>query len=399
MALVTMVLLLIAREALTLVAPHDAAACTSDGSAAPQEKMPLPQRLTRQAIFRQHVSRDHPTLKELLAADSTHQPTADGTVPVTAILNHWQRRTLCKQLDSLRTQSVAVAHIWVCLFASPLAASARGAALAYNDSRIAIFETQTNLKYYGRFQLALSAQTRYVWLLDDDMIPGRRYLAQMLHVSGTHFGEGALLGSIGWLLPKPRPQDLRLGSYRSLENGTGGLYVPDLAYDIMVERMVQVDYLCSMWFGESSLVRLLFAEAPITFATGEDFHLSHMLRKRAGVRSLVMPVQFDDRATWGDTDHALAYGRYTTGGRAKIELRDRIWWSGVQGGGTLHWALPSPVAARAADESVVVMVDGSVHSKVFRPLLSRYQRFSIVRKGVHGGGVSAHVNTLLAILN
>ena len=63
---------------------------------------------------------------------------------------------------------------------------------------------------------------------------------------------------------------------------------------------------------------------------GEDFQLSHMLRKHAGVRSFVMPVLPSDRSTWGDTDHALAYNRYSTGGKATIELRDRIWWKGVR---------------------------------------------------------------------
>ena len=34
--------------------------------------------------------------------------------------------------------------------------------------------------------------------------------------------------------------------------------------------------LCSLWFLETRLVRLLFREAPYTFATGEDMQLSHM---------------------------------------------------------------------------------------------------------------------------
>ena len=221
-ALGGMVVMLLARGGLALASPHDAKACVSDGPAPPQEKMKPLQRQARQAVFRQHVPHENPTLKDLLAAESTNDPARANTVSVTAILNHWQRRTLCQQLDSLRAQSVALTHIWVCLFASPMASSARSAALAYNDSRIAVFETATNLKYFGRFQLALSAPTKFVWLIDDDMIPGKRYLAQVLHIAGTPFGSDALLGSIGWLLPSPRPSDLRLGSYRSLLNGSGG---------------------------------------------------------------------------------------------------------------------------------------------------------------------------------
>lgn len=99
-----------------------------------------------------------------------------------------------------------------------------------------------------------------------------------------------------------------------------------------------MDYLCSLWLVETKLVKLLFREAPYTFSTGEDYHLSHMLRKYAGVRSYVLPVRADDRSTWGDTDHTLAYNKYSTGGKKTIELRDRIWWHGVQGGDALRWA-------------------------------------------------------------
>ena len=43
-----------------------------------------------------------PTLDELLAAESTFDP---ADVSVTAILNHWSRTTICRQLDALRAQA------------------------------------------------------------------------------------------------------------------------------------------------------------------------------------------------------------------------------------------------------------------------------------------------------
>ena len=69
-----------------------------------------------------------------------------------------------------------------------------------------------------------SAQTSHVLVLDDDMLPGSRYLQQLLHVIHSPRRRG-LLGSIGWLLPRPN-QELRFGSYRSLVNDSGGLCVP-----------------------------------------------------------------------------------------------------------------------------------------------------------------------------
>ena len=67
------------------------------------------------------------------------------------------------------------------------------------------------------------SQTSHVLVLDDDMLPGSRYLQQLLHVIHSPRRRG-LLGSIGWLLPRPN-QELRFGSYRSLANNSGGLCV------------------------------------------------------------------------------------------------------------------------------------------------------------------------------
>ena len=61
-------------------------------------------------------------------------------------------------------------------------------------------------------------------VLDDDRLPGTRYLQQLLHVIHSPRRRG-LLGSIGWLLPRPN-HELRFGSYRSLTNDSGGLCVP-----------------------------------------------------------------------------------------------------------------------------------------------------------------------------
>ena len=67
-----------------------------------------------------------------------------------------------------------------------------------------------------------------------------RYVELLLHTINTRRGRG-LLGSIGWLLPRPsRDGSLRFASYRATANDSGGLYVPDLAYDIYVERLLEV---------------------------------------------------------------------------------------------------------------------------------------------------------------
>jgi len=79
-------------------------------------------------------------------------------------------------------------------------------------------------------------------VIDDDMIIGRRYIELLLHVSllKPPHARRRLLGSIGWLLPAPQP-GLVFRSYRATANDSGGLYVPDLAYGLSVERLLEVD--------------------------------------------------------------------------------------------------------------------------------------------------------------
>ena len=69
--------------------------------------------------------------------------------------------------------------------------------------------------------MALTAPTDFVWLVDDDMIPGNKYLAQLMHAAGTDLLGSSLLGSIGRVLPRPG-RDMSLVSYRKVKEPTVG---------------------------------------------------------------------------------------------------------------------------------------------------------------------------------
>jgi hypothetical protein len=354
-----------------------AEACTQAEPLPKQEMMPSARQLARQRAFQRRVQAGQPTLRELLATESAFDVRQHGRgqpAPVTAILNVWNRHTICRQLDALLGQTAPPAHIWVCVFGPSYLFEAAGAAVSsYNDSRIVLLRSRHNLKYYGRFQMAMLAPTPYFHVIDDDMIPGRRYVEALLHVSRLRPARRMLLGSIGWLLPPPQP-GLAFGSYRSTLNDSGGLYVPDLAYGIRVDRLLEVDYLCSMWFGQTRWLRQLWRQRPLTLATAEDFHLSHMLRTHLRVDSFVMPTSEGQPETWGDTDHRLAYARYSTGGAATIRLRDRVWWEALTSGAQFTWAKrSSPAALRAPLEEagvMLVLVDGEAHARALAPLFT-----------------------------
>ena len=121
------------------------------------------------------------------------------------ILNHWKRATLDQQLAALHEQTVRPTHIWLCLFNSPKEAEYLNIVKKwqpkFGTGVLQPITSPVNFKYYGRFQLALQAHTKYVWVFDDDVIPGKRFLELLRHTIETKDFRG-VLGAIGWIMPQ-----------------------------------------------------------------------------------------------------------------------------------------------------------------------------------------------------
>ncbi|KAL0647181.1 hypothetical protein Bca4012_045472 [Brassica carinata] len=282
------------------------------------------------------------SLEELTKMKSKWALNGPKRPKVTVILNHFKRKTLCAQLDSLLHQTMPFHHVWILAFGSPNEASLRRIAGSYNDSRISFISSNYDFKYYGRFQIALQTEADLVYILDDDMIPGKKMLQMLAHVAGTEKYENSVLGSIGRILPF-RQKDFTFPSYRKFRSKEAGLYLPDPAYDITLDRILQVDFLSSSWFLSAELVKALFIEKPFTFATGEDLHLSYQLQKYRNAGSFVLPVDPNDKETWGDSEHRLAYVSETTViFKNIVEVRDNQWWKALSTGYITQWAAMYP---------------------------------------------------------
>lgn len=180
------------------------------------------------------------SLTELMAMKSKWDMKGAGNIPkVTVILNHFKRKTLCSQLDSLLHQTLPFHHVWVLSFGSPNEIGLKRIVESYNDTRISFISSTYDFKYYGRFQMALQTEADLVYILDDDMIPGTKMLQILSHVAGTEKYKNSVLGSIGRILPF-RQKDFTFPSYRKFRSKEAGLYLPDPAYDITVDKIVQV---------------------------------------------------------------------------------------------------------------------------------------------------------------
>nr|GMD14241.1 Inactive protein kinase [Ipomoea batatas] len=302
----------------------------------------LKRELYQQVLDFQKSSFGTETLSELMAMKSKWDLRSPNRPKITVILNHFKRKTLCAQLDSLLSQTLPFHHVWVLSFGSPNEQTLRRIVESYNDTRISFISSGYDFKYYGRFQMALQTEADLVYIVDDDMIPGKKMLQILAHVAGTEKYQNSVLGSIGRILPF-RQKDFSFPSYRKFRSKEAGLYLPDPAYDILVDRIVQVDFLSSSWFLSAELVKTLFIETPFTFMTGEDLHLSYQLQKYRNAGSFVLPVDPNDKETWGDSEHRLAYVSETTViFKDIVQVRDDQWWKALSTGYVTQWAAMNP---------------------------------------------------------
>ncbi|KAJ8543943.1 hypothetical protein K7X08_025561 [Anisodus acutangulus] len=173
---------------------------------------------------------------------------------------------------------------------------------------------------------------------------------------GTYKYKNSVLGSIGRVLPFRR-KDFVFPSYRKFRSKEAGLYLPDPAYNITVDRIVQADFLSSSWFLSAELVKTLFIETPFTVMHFHDrrrpalkvkFLLQlclkfYQLQKYRNAGSFVLPVDPKDKEAWGDSEHRLAYVSETTViFKDTVQVRDDQWWKALSTGYITQWAAMNP---------------------------------------------------------
>lgn len=252
-----------------------------------------------------------PTLPRLLQSSNfgAHLPEEHS---VTVVVTFHTPETLCQQVDSLLRQSVKPAEIWVVIEDPSL--------IEYKSIILRIFRRNvvsvvvSDLRDTA-YLLALQAPTKYVWFIDDLLIPGQRYLEAML--STTTLYKGAALGLSGAVIKdmttlfnvpdlsryseklsphellspqKLSPREFFSHAFSFAESG-----VPTRA---VVDKITRVDFITSSLFIERDWIKLgLLSENTSQFPLALGF----ALRKHAGIQSYIMPLALDDTDTSGDT--------------------------------------------------------------------------------------------------
>lgn len=178
---------------------------------------------------------------------------------VTAILTKYKREHLfSEQLESVVNQSVNVNEVLIC------------------DN------TTDNKGVWERFKLAKKSKNDFVWVLDDDTIPGKDYLKNVLECFETNEG---LYGTCGYLF----------NSNKSYENNYTRIGWPNPN-----KELKKVDYVVHNWFFKKEWLQYFWNVEKIPFNYGEDMNFSFQLQKH-NIETFVSPHPTNEKEKWGST--------------------------------------------------------------------------------------------------
>lgn len=198
---------------------------------------------------------------------------------VTAVVNVYRRGHLLEaQLAAIHGQSIQVDEILIW---------ENGADEFHGAPRIPLVRARSthNLGVWARFAFALNAKSEFLWFLDDDSIPGPKFLENCLNTFEITPG---VIGSRGLVF--------RTRTSYGLYDEFGPLN-PN-------ENAQEVDIVGHNWVFPRSWLGAFWSEMENAFASplaGEDIHVSYSVQKHLGLPTIVPPHPLGSSDMWGDT--------------------------------------------------------------------------------------------------
>jgi len=207
------------------------------------------------------------------------QPGIDSSeLTVTVILNVFRRgKNLEKQLKAIENQSHKVDEIIIW-------ENGEDQTPANLVGWTHLARSAKNLGVWARFAFALNGKADFIWMIDDDTIPGARWLENAL---ATFAETPGVIGSRG----------LRFRSQHSYT-----LY-DEVGPNAPNSTIEAVDIVGHNWVFPRVWLGYFWAEYPSRFPgelAGEDIHLSYAVKKHLGLGTFVPPHPTDKKELWGE---------------------------------------------------------------------------------------------------
>lgn len=193
------------------------------------------------------------------------------------MLNVFKRaENLERQLSAVRAQSIKPFEILIW---------ENGFGTTPEDLRgdVIIARATKNLGVWARFAFALNSSGEFICMLDDDTIPGAKWLENCFK---TMLIRPGLLGTRGIVFENKL-------SY-SMHHDVG-VYAPN-------ENIEEVDIVGHSWFFRKEWLDYYWSELDNKFeedVAGEDIHFSYILQKHLNLPTLVPPHPVNDLSLWG----------------------------------------------------------------------------------------------------
>lgn len=223
---------------------------------------------------------------------------------VAVLLNIFRRgEHFRRQVEAVRTQSIRPSAIFVWQNGHHYQIPAD------LESHLTVASCNQNLGVWARLAYALNIDAEYVCMLDDDTIPGSKWIENCLETMRTHEG---LLGTRG----------LRFKSRRNyFQHEEFGWASPSNSVE-------QVDIVGHSWFFRRDWLAAFWCEMPprgLDRTVGEDIHFSFALQKRMGLNTYVPPHPIGHEELWGSRQEtAAALGLSDSGVSMQPGAQDRF---------------------------------------------------------------------------
>ena len=211
---------------------------------------------------------------------------------VTVILTVWKRNHLEEQLLALFQQTVVPSHIWI------------QQSLHHVDVSVIIDKYRDRVRYscweknpgvFGRFESVTRVETPYVYILDDDIIPGKMFIE---HALSTCKRLNAIVCPHGRLLS---PDTCRTEMF------VGDGY--EFQHSFCLED-TEVDFGNNAWFFRKEWISYFLSQTPLYRNNGEDIHFSALCKLLGNIPTYVprqiVPVESGNVKRYYSADeHAL----------------------------------------------------------------------------------------------
>ncbi len=197
---------------------------------------------------------------------------------VSVIMNVYRRGNRFKeQLESIMRQTFKPSEILIWQ-------NGADEISAPTENTIISARNSSNLGVWARFAYALNAKSEFIWMIDDDVLPGSRWLENALQ---TYAKSPGVIGSRGLIFHSSRSYSL----------------YDEFGPNFPNNDIVEVDIVGHNWIFPKSYLAEFWGLLGNKFNSplaGEDIHLSYALQRNLGIGTFVPPHPLDDQELWGE---------------------------------------------------------------------------------------------------